>query len=186
MKTTKILTACTAAALTITMNANAQGGEKKGKRAAGPLKEMREKFDKDGDGELNDAERAELKKEIMKRREVNQAKMLQRFDTDKDGEISHEEKKAARPVLSKERKEIKEAALKEFDKDGDGTLSADERKGTKQWIQKNHPDAILMLPRGKGRAGMGLLNKRAGKCDKKGPKGSKNAPEEKREEQAAE
>ena len=191
MKTSKILTTYTALTLAITMSANAQGGGNKGngpggKRAGGPLKEMREKFDKDGDGELNETERAELKKEIMKRRDANKAKILKRFDTDKNGELSSEEKKAARLVLSKERKEIKEAALKEFDKDGDGTLSADERKGTREWIHKNHPDAILMRPRGKARSGTGLLGKRGGKCDTKGPKEDKGSPKEKKEQEAAE
>ena len=49
------------------------------------------KFDKDGNGELSEAEKKEMKAHMEKRR----AAMLAKFDKDKDGELSAEERKAA-------------------------------------------------------------------------------------------
>ena len=151
-----------------------------GKHRGGPPKILLDKFDKDGDGKLNEEERSEIRKEFMKRREANKARRLERFDTDKDGELSAEEKEAAKPVLIEERKQIKESVLKEFDKDGDGKLSPEERKGTREWILKNHPDAVFMPPRDKGLIGKGGPLR---KCPKAEKKEASNSPQ--REDQAA-
>ncbi len=159
MTTTKTLLTGIAAAIAFSMTANAEGDAKgkrgKGKHRGGPPKELLKKFDKDGDGKLNDAERADLKAAMEKRRGAADAKMLERFDTDKDGKMSDEERKAARAAMAKERKEIHTAMLAKFDKDGDGKLSKDERKGVKEWRKENYPNAIHMRPthpkKGKGR-----------------------------------
>ena len=182
MKTikTSIHTIAALTALSITayaQNADNPGKGPGGKHRGSPPKMLLDQFDKDGDGKLDEAERAEIRKAFIKRRE---AKRLERFDTDKDGELSAEEKEAARPVLIEERKQIKESVLKEFDKDGDGKLSLEERKGTRDWILKNHPDAVFMFPRAKRFMG------KAGSCGK-GPKAGKQRPDRdsQREDKAA-
>lgn len=179
MKTTKTLLTTMAAAIACSMTAYAEGDGNKPKRAdrarKGPPKEIIEKFDKDGDGKLNDEERAAAKAEMKKRRAAAKAKMLERFDTDKDGKLSDEEKTAMKAAIAKERKEIRAAVLAKFDKDGDGKLDADEREGVREWVRETYPNAIHMRPggkrgphargpRGKGRKGPG-----------KGPRGKKRA-----------
>ncbi len=63
-----------------------------------------EKFDKDGDGKLNDKELAAAKKaQSGKRERMKQADVLKDFDKDGDGKLNDEEKAAARKA-AKERK----------------------------------------------------------------------------------
>lgn len=171
MKTSTILTPVIVTLTLVTSayseNAGIKGKGPDGKRLGGPARELLlEKFDNDGDGKLSEAERSELKKEMLQRKEARQAKMLERFDTDKDGTLTREEKKAAFPVIAKENREIHQAVLGEFDKDGDGKLVAEEVRGVREWIQINHPDAIMMRPRAM----------RACKCGKLGRKGPRALP----------
>jgi Ca2+-binding EF-hand superfamily protein len=77
-------------------------------------KEVIEKFDKDGDGKLNETE-------MKAAREAHQAEMIKKFDKDGDGKLSPEELKAAGEARRAE-------MIKKFDKDGDGKLSDDEKK----------------------------------------------------------
>jgi Ca2+-binding EF-hand superfamily protein len=49
------------------------------------------KFDKDGDGELNQEEKAEARKVMQARRK----EMIEAFDKDGDGKLNDEERKAA-------------------------------------------------------------------------------------------
>lgn len=178
MKTTRLTISAISSALVIIMTASAEDGNKKGKGKESSPQRILEKFDKDGDGKLNESERNELEKAKSQRRDGNQAKMLERFDSDKDGSLSPEEKKAAMPTIKKERKEIHEAALKQFDKDGDGKLSPEERKGAKEWIETTYPDAIQMTPAGERRGGKAdPAGKKGPKDGKKGPKGGKKTTE---------
>lgn len=71
------------------------------------------RFDKDGDGKLNQEEREAAKAARGQMR----AKVLERFDADKDGKLSETEREA-----------MKAAILEKFDADGDGELSVEERK----------------------------------------------------------
>ena len=87
----------------------------------GPPPEVVKEFDKDGDGKLSDAERAEMRKVMETRMEERRKEMLEKFDTDKDGKLSPEEREKAREANRAE-------MLKKFDKDGDGKLSEEERK----------------------------------------------------------
>ncbi len=78
------------------------------------------KFDKDGDGKLNEEER-EAAKAARGDMEANRRKeFLEKFDADGDGKLSDEEKKAMREAMKKK-------MLEKFDKDGDGILSEAER-----------------------------------------------------------
>lgn len=63
-----------------------------------------QKFDKDGDGKLNDAEQAAAKKALAGKKErVKQSDVIKEFDKDGDGKLNAEEKAAARKA-AKERK----------------------------------------------------------------------------------
>ena len=57
-----------------------------------PPAELIAKFDKDGDGNLNDDEKAAMKAAMEERRK----EMLTKFDKDGDGKLNEEERKAAR------------------------------------------------------------------------------------------
>ena len=144
MKITKTLLTAIAAAVALSMTANAEGDDKKGKRDGGKGKPDKEAMEK---------RRADMK-----------AKMLEKHDTNKDGKLSDDERKAAREAMGKKRKEIHAAVLAEFDKDGDKKLSEDERKGVKEWVKKNYPNA---RPPHRDKGGKG------GKGDRKGNGGPK-------------
>jgi len=158
MKITKTLLTAIAAAVALSMTANAEPGDKKGKRDGGKGKP---------DKEVMEKRRAEMK-----------AKMLEKHDTNKDGKLSDDEKKAAREARGKQRKEIRAAVLKEFDKDGDKKLSEDERKGVREWVKENYPDAGPMRPPHRGKGGKAGAGDRKGKGAPKKGKGKKPAGEQ--------
>ncbi len=144
MNTTKThLTGITAAlALCLTIPTQAANAVQKEKSHHGHRKQLLERFDADGDGKLNETEKAAAKEARKKYHAEIKAKMLARFDSDKDGKLSKDERKAARETIKKEHHAIKAAVLKEFDKDGNGELSKEERSGVKEWIKKNYPNAL--------------------------------------------
>ncbi len=82
--------------------------------------EVIEKFDKDGDGKLNEEEREAAKAGRKEMMEARKKEMIAKFDTDGDGELSEEEREAAKAAR-------KQMMLEKFDKDGDGELSDDEK-----------------------------------------------------------
>ena len=71
--------------------------------------EMIKKFDKDGDGKLNDAEK-QAAKEAMKAE--HEKKMLEKFDTDKDGKLSDAEKAEMQKAIEAHKAEHKEKGEK--------------------------------------------------------------------------
>lgn len=129
------------------------GAQDKPKRQPGergtPPPAILEKFDKDGDGKLNDEERATMREEGKARMEERRKEMLKKFDTDGDGKLSPDERKKAMEERHAE-------MLKKFDKDGDGKLSEEERA------------AMPKPPRGKGEGRPGGRDGKAGKPE--GPK----------------
>ena len=91
------------------------------------------KFDKDGDGKLNEEERKAARAAGKARHEEMRGKLLAEFDADKDGKLNEDERKAASKTRMELRweglpAEAKERITKRFDKDGDGKLSDTERK----------------------------------------------------------
>jgi hypothetical protein len=87
-----------------------------GRRAA-----MMQKFDANGDGVLDDAERAKLRDAFAAKRAQRKAAMLARYDADRDGALSP----AERAQATEERAGARFAKL---DANGDGVLSLDEFK----------------------------------------------------------
>lgn len=120
--------------------AQAEDGQKKGRpdRPGGEdrRQKMLEKFDADGDGKLNEAEKAKLHEELGKQRggpggpggrrpspELRK-KLLAEFDADKDGKLNEEERAKAR------------AAMRE--RHGDRPGGPGDGKGKKKGHKKGH------------------------------------------------
>lgn len=99
--------------------------------------EIIEKFDKDGDGELNEDERKAAREAHGDRMKAWRKGMIEKFDKDGDGKLNEEESKAARA-------EGKARMLKRFDKDGDGTLNDDEKAEMRK--EMNHRPGMKKRP----------------------------------------
>ena len=112
--------------------------EKKHRRGGEFHEKMLEKFDADGDGKLNESERAEAKKAHEARREEMKARheaMKEKFDTDGDGKLSKEERDAAfEAQLSSGN--IPPEMMERLDRNGDGTISDDEKAAAREHHQK--------------------------------------------------
>ena len=91
------------------------------------------KFDKDGDGKLNEEERAEARKTMEARRQ----EALKKFDKDGDGKLNEEERKAAIAARPKPG-ETKE---KEPEEKGKKNLKEKKKKGgeKEKRIKRNNP-----------------------------------------------
>jgi len=84
-----------------------------------------QKYDANGDGKLDDAERAKLHTDMKAKREAMKADMLAKYDINKDGKLD----KTERAVMKNERAEV---AFKKADANNDGQLSLDEFKQLRQ------------------------------------------------------
>jgi hypothetical protein len=82
-----------------------------------------QKFDKNADGKLDDAERADLRAAFKARRAEHRQAMLSRFDKNADGKLDDAERATMRDALVTER-------FQAMDKNGDGVVSLDEFKAT--------------------------------------------------------
>jgi len=143
-------------------------GEKDGKHRRPSKEEILKKFDKNGDGELNEEEKAAMKEAREKHRgkrgegdRPNRKEMLKKFDTDGDGKLNEEERAALKEAMKKRHHA---EALKRFDKDGDGELNEEERAAAKEAAKK----------RIAGRDGAGKDGREGGKGGREGRKGRPN------------
>lgn len=109
-------------------------------------KELIQKFDQNGDGKLDDAERAQMKAAFAAKRAEYQKEMLAKYDTNKDGKLDDAERKVMRDERLTER-------FQAMDKDGDGKLTLEEWKtgaGAKHGFHRHgrhghgHPHRAVM------------------------------------------
>ena len=123
-----------------------RAGEPRGDRF---LKEMMKRFDKDGDGKLDEAELAEAMKaraEFGQNRGAGaggpgaqgRGQMMKMFDKNGDGQLDDEERAAAA--------KFRDEQIKRFDRNGDGQLDQEERAAAMQAYLADHPE---MAPRGR-------------------------------------
>ena len=118
MKTKTLL--ITFAALAIPTMTQAEEGKKKCTDCSDRRAAIIKQFDTDGDGKLNEEERAAAKEARSAKMAEKKAEILAKYDTDGDGKISKEERQAA-----------KDAFIEKYDTDGDGKLSKEERQVAK-------------------------------------------------------
>ncbi|BCX48468.1 hypothetical protein HAHE_23760 [Haloferula helveola] len=173
MKTTVI---CSTLALLVagSITASAQDGDKpKGPRGDRQLPpQILEKFDKDGDGKLNEEERKAAMEARKGQAEARRKEMLEKYDKDGDGKLSEEEREAVKADM----KAKHEALLAKYDADKDGKLSAEERKAAIDAGEKLPPMRGPGGPGGKDRPGAKKPGK-DGKPGKDAPKGPRKRPE---------
>ena len=98
-------------------------------------KQALELFDVDGDGELNENEKANAKAFHEQRKAEKKAEMLERFDTDSDGQLSQDEREQAKAAHRERRAARKAELLERIDANGDGELTREEREAAKPVIQ---------------------------------------------------
>ncbi len=106
----------------------AEGG--RGKRKPGDrMKKLLERFDKDGDGKLNEEERAAALEGFMNRVDDFQGKhkkkLLEKYDKDGDGKLSEKEKEAMKEAMKKHYDEFQE----KHKKDGEGKGHEEKKDG---------------------------------------------------------
>ena len=139
-----------------------KGGKKPGSGEGRPSREeVMKKFDKDGDGKLNEEEKAELRKQMAERGAGRKVPpfIMEKFDKDGDGKLSEDERAEARKAMEARRAEM----IEKFDKDGDGKLNEEERKAAMPSRTKPGGEG---KPEGKGKKGE-KGEKKKGKKEKK-------------------
>lgn len=103
--------------------------------------EILKRFDKNGDGKLDDAEKAAAKEynreettgRQQKARERIGKKALEKFDKNGDGKLDDAERAEAAKSI-----ETDPRLVKRFDKDGDGKLNDAEKAAAREAFQKMH------------------------------------------------
>ncbi len=105
--------------------------------------ELIKKYDKNGDGKLDDQEKAALRADMKAKHEARRAEMLAKYDTNKDGKLDDQE----RAVMQNERAE---EMFKKLDTNGDGQISLSEFKAGKQAFARHHRGGMRHHGFGKG------------------------------------
>ncbi|MDI1248839.1 MAG: EF-hand domain-containing protein [Lacunisphaera sp.] len=103
------------------------------------LREMMKRYDKDGDGKLDETELAEL---IKNRNAAGpgapgarlREQMVKLFDKDGDGQLNPDERAAA--------EQFRADQVKRYDKNGDGQLDAEERAEAMRAFLADHPELV--------------------------------------------
>jgi Ca2+-binding EF-hand superfamily protein len=103
--------------------------------------EFMKEFDKDGDGQLSEAEKEAAREKYPRMghgrhgRDM-EARMLAKYDANKNGQLDPEEREVAR----RDREARRDEMLKRFDTDGDGKLSESEREAMREEFRKEGGD----------------------------------------------
>ena len=105
---------------------------------------MLQKYDQNGDGKLDDQEKATLKADMKAKHAAKKAEMLAKYDANKDGKLDPSE----RAVMKNERAE---AAFKKLDTDGNGSISLDEFKAGKRFARGHRGGGMRHGAFGRGR-----------------------------------
>jgi uncharacterized protein HemX len=108
----------------------AQGGAAKQERI--------QKFDQNGDGTLDDAERAQMKAAFAAHRAEHHKQMLARFDANGDGTLDDAERAQMKAAFAAERDRKLAERFQAMDKNGDGQLSLDEFKAGARAAHHRH------------------------------------------------
>lgn len=129
------------------------GHVEKGKKGEGkgPGREATmKKYDKDGDGQLSDAELQTLKADRTAAYEKgpragkrpSREEMIKKFDTDGDGQLNEEERAAARAARENRggSSERRQEMMKKIDADGDGQISDEERAAAREAFEKKRKE----------------------------------------------
>lgn len=124
------------------------------------------KYDKDGDGQLNDDEKAALQADAKALMEQRKAAFIAKYDKDGDGKLSNEEKDAMKaefqakreqrraewaqknPEKAAKREQKKADFIAKHDKDGDGKLSREEKDAMKAGFQAKREQRGPQCPKG--------------------------------------
>jgi hypothetical protein len=159
------LSAALVSALALSLPAAAQTGEEPARKGLGGLlgkaadrlkDEAMKRFDTNGDGRLDDEERAEALREMKKKGGEVQAQlkqfMLRRFDADGNGTLDTAERKTAFDETMKQLEEngpmVKSTVLgfvhRRFDANGDGTLDKEELAVARDELTKRIIEGIPM------------------------------------------
>ncbi|MEO6772216.1 MAG: EF-hand domain-containing protein [Kofleriaceae bacterium] len=107
---------------------------------------MMQKYDANGDGKLDDGEKAQLRADMKAKHEAKKAEMLAKYDLNKDGKLDASE----RAVMNNDRAQ---AAFQKADTNGDGQLSLDEFKAIQQHHGMRHGRHGKFHQRGAGARG---------------------------------
>jgi Ca2+-binding EF-hand superfamily protein len=92
-----------------------------------PRGRILDRFDTNGDGMLDEAERQAMREQEAARRAEQEARMLERWDRDGDGVLSRQERRAMEQDQRRRLEDQMRRMTAEFDQDGDGQLNADEQ-----------------------------------------------------------
>lgn len=128
------------------MRRQENGGPQAGQGAPGGFnpEEMLKRFDKNGDGQLDDEERNAMRESLGGQRGAggpggfNREEMMKRFDKNGDGQLDEEERNAMRESFGGQRGAggpggfNREEMMKRFDKNGDGELDEEERNAMRE------------------------------------------------------
>lgn len=126
-------------------------------RRHGPMamrRHMLEEFDANGDGQLDETERATAKEAIRtrhkQRREMFKARLLERFDANGDGELDETERAEAKQAMrdhgprhfGRHGHRPPPELVKQFDENADGRLDDNERAALRAHLEQKKAELI--------------------------------------------
>lgn len=113
-----------------------------------PNAALMKRFDKNGDGQLDETERQAARAAVAQVEAKRPAgplreEVLRRFDRDGDGQLNDTERAAFEQAREEMKRKagpgdgkLRERLIKQFDRDGDGKLNADEEAAARAEMQK--------------------------------------------------